>query len=355
MVGGALVRGAPNIDVDHQTARVLLTPACQRRHRSSCFALAELELLQERFEPAASTFAIACELGELGACHNQALALSKLDRDGQEPLLRSLYQKACPAVPNSCGLLAGLIKTENPSEAGRLATQGCDGKDAYSCWYLGWAHSEADAGVVQDLVAARAFHQKGCELGDETACNSLGVLLESGRGGSVDLEGAVRLYEKACTTTNEPYACTNLAEKLREGSGIARDEPRAAHLLDQTCAHGHTRGCHAVMNALPRNGTSIEWMNGRRAIFAAGCDAGATSGCLYWGSVLEHTDKNLSAAASLYERACEGGEPDGCAWHADLLYDGRGVTKDLAKAQAQYDKACTLGNARSCHREAGSR
>jgi TPR repeat protein len=54
------------------------------------------------------------------------------------------------------------------------------------------------------------------------------------------------------------------------------------------------------------------------------------------------------SAATLYRRACDGGELLACYSLGLLLETGRGVDMDVAGAAALYEAACAKGDARSC-------
>jgi hypothetical protein len=51
---------------------------------------------------------------------------------------------------------------------------------------------------------------------------------------------------------------------------------------------------------------------------------------------------------TLYQKACDGGDAQGC-FNLGVMYEnGRGVTKDQAKAAQLYQKACDGGDAQGC-------
>jgi len=54
-------------------------------------------------------------------------------------------------------------------------------------------------------------------------------------------------------------------------------------------------------------------------------------------------------AAQLYQKACDGGNSDGC-YNLGLLYvSGRGVKQDYQKAVKLFKKDCDSGNAEGCY------
>lgn len=59
------------------------------------------------------------------------------------------------------------------------------------------------------------------------------------------------------------------------------------------------------------------------------------------------------AAATLLERACDGGDALGCATLGALYSQGQGVTQDDARAASLYSRACDGGDAMGCRNLGG--
>jgi TPR repeat protein len=78
---------------------------------------------------------------------------------------------------------------------------------------------------------------------------------------------------------------------------------------------------------------------------------GAPDACEHLGSLLA-TGKEAIKGAALLGEACEHGSASACARLAALHEDGRGVTRDPAKAFAIARKACESGAAPACERVA---
>ena len=58
--------------------------------------------------------------------------------------------------------------------------------------------------------------------------------------------------------------------------------------------------------------------------------------------------RNDAKAVELYRSACSGGDAAGCAYMGDMLNEGRGVAKDVTGAIAFYDRACQGDSALGC-------
>lgn len=340
VAGKALARG-DGVDKDVDTAQRLLTPLCDKDDTDACFELGLLEYDRKNFAPAAAAWSKACDQGELAACRNQALALSDSGAKDREDTIRARFEKACPTVPPACGDLASRIYEERPEDAFRAAVQGCEGKDAFSCWLEARFLSDG-TGTQKDLAKARPLHEQACTLGDVRGCNSLAIFLQRGWGGDVDVARAATLLDQACATGDQT-SCANFAISLWQGKGIAQDQDRAKALFTEACAAGVNGGCDGLADAVPEaQRPSV------KATFEKGCAAGAASGCLYLGGVLENHEENPAGADRRYAEACELGDPTGCAWHADMLKAGKGVEKDLEAADAFYRRACEGGVERAC-------
>lgn len=340
VAGKALARG-DGVAKDPDTAQRLLAPLCDTKDVDACFELGLLEYERRQLGPAAEAWGRACDLGELAACRNQALALSDAGATDQEPTIRARFQQACPAVPTACGDLASRVFEDDPKTAFDAAVKGCTGKDGFSCWLEGRFLADG-VGTEKDLAKSREFHEQACTLGDVRGCNSLAIFLQRGWGGDVDLARAAKLLDESCAK-GDPTCCANFAISLWEGKGIAQDQDRARKLFEETCAAGVSGGCDGLADAVPEKERASA-----KDVFQKGCAAQAASGCLYLGAVLENHEQDFAGADALYVQACDLGDPSGCAWHADMLKAGKGVEKDLAQADAFYRRACAGGVERAC-------
>ncbi|MBX3130871.1 MAG: sel1 repeat family protein [Polyangiaceae bacterium] len=77
------------------------------------------------------------------------------------------------------------------------------------------------------------------------------------------------------------------------------------------------------------------------------CDKGHAGSCAALGRSLARAGKDAEAVPRL-EKACEGGDAEGCGVYASLLREGRGVTRDEAKAGTLATRACEGGSSTGC-------
>jgi len=59
-------------------------------------------------------------------------------------------------------------------------------------------------------------------------------------------------------------------------------------------------------------------------------------------------EENDAQARTLYQKACDGGDVDGCNWLGVLYEKGRGGARDQEQARALYKKACDGGVGQAC-------
>jgi TPR repeat protein len=81
------------------------------------------------------------------------------------------------------------------------------------------------------------------------------------------------------------------------------------------------------------------------------CDGGGADGCSGLGVAYENGQgvaKDENRAVQLYQKACDGGSARGCT-NLGLMYsNGRGVAKDENRAVQLFQKTCDGGDARAC-------
>ena len=58
---------------------------------------------------------------------------------------------------------------------------------------------------------------------------------------------------------------------------------------------------------------------------------------------------NAASAAQLFQKACTGGDAEGCGEMGLAVREGRGVPRDPAKAAALFSKACDGGSMTGCY------
>jgi TPR repeat protein len=87
------------------------------------------------------------------------------------------------------------------------------------------------------------------------------------------------------------------------------------------------------------------------ARYELGCKRDVLRACSKLGFRLVETSRDpapVKRAIELFTRACDGGDPLGCANLASFTWDGEGVPRDPKKAAVYAEKACRGGDAFGC-------
>lgn len=84
----------------------------------------------------------------------------------------------------------------------------------------------------------------------------------------------------------------------------------------------------------------------------AACNANNATACASLGAMYERglgVEADPARAATLYQQACQAGEPHGCASYAMLQAQGRGgVVKDMDAARKTLEQACASDQWDAC-------
>lgn len=229
-------------------------------------------------------------------------------------LASTLVLAAC-AGPG--GTASGVKADFDPAELGVRCARGY----STSCRELGRAHFLGD-GVEQDDRMAAALLAKACEMGDPGGCGELAVLYTVGRGLRQSDERSAALSRRACEQ-GFALGCSNMGALVAEGAADPGLRPE---------------------DAAAGPGSRI------MRYFKTACDSGAAEGCLNLGAEHEsgkHAERDLAAAARLYRRACDMGQPVACYRLSLLVADKPALIPDVS-ATILARKACRGGVRPAC-------
>lgn len=112
---------------------------------------------------------------------------------------------------------------------------------------------------------------------------------------------------------------------------------------DAKCAAKDAESCTYLAWSCWKKGDSVCTL--KHALNA--CDLGHQPGCVLAGRVHDQGGAYTDAHA-LYERACNGGESNGCFNLGKMYAMGHGVSVDQTRAVAEYRKGCDLRSADAC-------
>ena len=118
------------------------------------------------------------------------------------------------------------------------------------------------------------------------------------------------------------------------GCGGRRLAPREVPLAEQGSADGRVTAQDAAWAALMQV-----------------CEQGGMSGCAALAGMYEQgrgVSVDLPRAAALYQRACQGGVARSCGNLGAMYQEGSGVPRNAAGAASLYQSACRGGDLESC-------
>jgi TPR repeat protein len=165
-----------------------------------------------------------------------------------------------------------------------------------------------------------------CETGTASACRDLAV--------RTDAAPAVALgWEMKACTAGDPEACTAVADGVLRGD--AREAPPALMPTLQAQCHTDAAACALVVRLRLHGGVIDADPAAAWAAADTGCNAGSEDACFAAAVMLvrgDAVDRDLARADALFEQACTGDVAWACA------------DRDLVKEQL----ACDEGDDRAC-------
>ena len=291
--------------------------ACKAGRSTSCASLADAFGARAALEAEGSAARSALvtrrlEVMERGCGAGDRAACLRVGTEGQDARALATLERLCTgALPGAC-----------PALAARLA---------YG--YAGAPPAPGEAPrFAKEAPRALALFEKGCAAGTLGDCEDGGVLLLEGEGVTRDETRARGLFEKAIATTESPSGGSpaerasdanrrgvGLAWMMEHGRGGARDAKGAAALLDRLCSVqgprvGFAASCLELAFLL-RVGRGVA-KDAKRSDLLAGRVCSPSFRCTDEARRREIgwlRPRDLERAAAFYEMACSAGEEPACA------------------------------------------
>jgi TPR repeat protein/tRNA A-37 threonylcarbamoyl transferase component Bud32 len=275
-------------------------------------------------------------------------SLGKQAADAYEKACESGQIAACSKLGRAYASGVGKAIERDVGQADRLLGKACEGGEASACA----AAAELLAfgkGVPRDEVRALALLDKACEAGDGSACRLAGWMYERGRGAKKSdakateaFKAAAKLLPAGCEAS-EAAACFDLAWLYRLGRGVSADLPKAHAFMQKACAAGDARACARVPRMIQAAIGAPRDYAKATAAYKKLCDAGNAYAC---APLADAHDAGLAGLPhdhakerSLYRKGCDGGDPEGCMNLGWLHFKGKGIPKDVTKANALFKQA----------------
>ena len=92
----------------------------------------------------------------------------------------------------------------------------CESGKATGCHNLGYAYTEKDSGLQQNLTTASQYYKKACDLGLANSCHNLGILYLEGQGVQLNENYAANYIHKACELGYK-QSCDTFKKRIGEG------------------------------------------------------------------------------------------------------------------------------------------
>ncbi len=186
-----------------------------------------------------------------------------------------------------------------------------------------------------------------CDAGDAEACFVIGTMFEAPRDRrKPNLKEAHRRYAQQCQA--EPKSCFWLGQIYQHGTGVERNPAAAGRHFVRSCDAGAAEGCFEVADCLLEGkcGLKHDPAKGERMLSQLCRDMALGHACSRLA--LEYSSKKrgadfASAAAELWQRACDLGDHFGCHGLALAYRDGFGVARDQGRAVAIANRECNAG------------
>jgi len=302
---------------------------------------------------ATANYKKACDNGGLGWCQNYGERVA--DGDGIAKDLTAgiaALEKACLGhYFRSCGVGARfLIDKDDYARALTLAKQGCDDEDGDSCYRVGWLTEAGKGGIEKNATAAVTHYETSCKLDAPVGCNGLANMRYAGSGTKEDKPAALDLYKKACEGNAKELfveACKKAGKMLGEGDGVAKDIKASLVLYTRACEYRAVDTCRMLPTYSVLSGGKLEDIT---KTLDVSCKAGFDEACFAQADALQgsSSESNKRQAYEIFKSACERKNDVGCIRQADLLANGTGITKDIAKAEELYKTTCESGYNYAC-------
>ena len=201
-----------------------------------------------------------------------------------------------------------------------------------------------------------------CAKGSAASCVNMAVLYDRGVGVMHDNDKAISLYNKACDL-GRAKACERAARHRWRGckdtktaQGKTKCEQARARdfkLLLRACDGGSGGGCGRVVifpENLKASGRSELELMERACALGDGYSCGALGTAYVRGKLSggEPVAVDVARGVQILQRSCDAGKRNDCRYLAKVYSDGKQMPRNPRKRMVVLDKACALGESRSC-------
>ncbi|NVN97335.1 sel1 repeat family protein, partial [Candidatus Nomurabacteria bacterium] len=197
-------------------------------------------------------------------------------------------------------------------------------------------------GVKQNTSEALKWFKKSAENGYSTAQYNLGIMYEYGEKVEVDYLEAIRLYSNAAKQNNAD-AMSAIGSMYLYGKGVAKNESEALKWFMKADDNGSNTApfeiCKMYMYGIgltKDEKTAIMWLS--KAVERNNSDAQAMLGRRLYN------ENKFDEAIRLFNLAANDDNVDGLYYLGITYMQGKGIDKDLNKAEVLIRRAAELGS-----------
>ena len=375
-LGRALARGLAKGGRDDAGAAKAYAKACVGLNGAGCRALGLATLsgegVKKQLRRGIHLLRLACAALDNAACGDLHERLAELCDKGR--LFACAGQGRHLAAAAS--LLPEVALDDSPvwkkwgGEAARACTDwDFDSRERCSWWQLRKVRG-AEARAAGERAAT--VLKKRCDGRDKKACEVLergpprsGIAKATATKAATPKEARDRYviaaeqaaHQRRCSTGNV-VACSRLAASLLANEPTEHDRARALQLLRLGCDAGDVDAC--AVFAVQREAVLGPWAG---VLHKRACEGGVVTsctalgrcysrpGCGRTGEADARVGRHAARALPWLDKACTGGDPDGCVDFAAYLWLGiAGVASDRPRAEKLLADACKRRHGPACGR-----
>lgn len=242
-------------------------------------------------------------------------------------------------------LLEGEEAHRDTPRALRLLAASCDRDVVSACRRLSTYVAGAPDGDGDSAGLAAGI--AGCEAADADSCAAAGALTYAGRGTARDRDASLVLYQRGCELGSD-RGCRRVADHY---VGL-NDRASLVTLYRQMCDSDRPRGCTLLGDLHDRSGTDAEVLE-IGALYERACTGGDVDGCTHLGRALARgahgVPPDAARARELLERSCDAEDYHACAELGRVEELGVGGPANLDRARSLYRLACEHRNGIACY------
>ena len=203
-----------------------------------------------------------------------------------------------------------------------------------------------------DVARAVELWSRACDGEHYEACTRLAAAIEKGAAGKVDETRILALVERGCLG-GVAHACQVAAEQYASGKGTAKNPAKSLSLLRKACDFREFEACTTAAIRLQRGEGAAPDSSEAARYFDIACTGTGGKGpaCVLLALAYENgtgVTKDLNRALAIYEKGCAAQDQDLCGALGGFLMEAEPPIGDKARGKLLSEKACRHGNQAAC-------